>query len=165
VSNPLSKMIKKYDDDESPKVSLVAPVHIEEEKEPEKTYSPILDSQIQGFPHNEQEFESVLDTELPNVPWTQADSPRDEKGSGEQNEEAPQQEIDVSMTVDQVSIKLTPDASISICTQLLDELQTKYGPSEHGEEVKESSLEKYIYHREPRKYTHLGRSTNSRTCG
>jgi hypothetical protein len=99
----------------------VTPVHIEEEKEPEKTSSPVPDAQIQGLPQNEQEVESVLDTELPNAPETQADSLKDEPGSGEQKEEAPQQEIDVSMTDDQVSTEPTPDASISIGTQLPDE--------------------------------------------
>jgi hypothetical protein len=49
----------------------VTPVHIEEEKEPEKTSSPVPDAQIQGLPQNEQEVESVLDTELPNAPETQ----------------------------------------------------------------------------------------------
>jgi hypothetical protein len=134
-------LIKIYDDDESPEVSLVTPVHIEEEKEPEKTSSPVPDAQIQGLPQNEQEIESVLDTELPNAPETQADSPKDEPGSGEQKEEAPQQEINVSMTDDQVSTEPTPDASISIGTQLPDERQTEVGPSEHREEVQEPSLE------------------------
>jgi hypothetical protein len=90
ASNPLSELIKIYDDDESPEVSLVTPVHIEEEKEPEKTSSPVPDSQIQGLPQNEQEVESVLDTELPNAPETQADSSKDGPRSGEQNEEASQ---------------------------------------------------------------------------
>jgi hypothetical protein len=48
--NPLSELIKIYDDDESPEVSLVTPVHIEEEKEPKKTSSPVPDAQIQGLP-------------------------------------------------------------------------------------------------------------------
>jgi hypothetical protein len=39
ASNPLSELIKIYDNDESPEVSRVTPVHIEEEKGPEKTYS------------------------------------------------------------------------------------------------------------------------------
>jgi hypothetical protein len=42
---------------------------------------------------------------------------------GKQNEEAPQQEIDVSMVDDQVSIEPTPDASISISTQFPNEQQ------------------------------------------
>jgi hypothetical protein len=46
VSNPLSELIKIYDDDESLEVSLVNPLHIEEEKGPEKTSSPVLDAQI-----------------------------------------------------------------------------------------------------------------------
>jgi hypothetical protein len=41
ASNPLSEFIKIYDDDESPEVSLGTPVHIEEEKGPEKTSSPV----------------------------------------------------------------------------------------------------------------------------
>jgi hypothetical protein len=139
--NPLSELIKIYDDDESPEVSLVTPVHIEEEKEPEKTSSPVPDTQTQGLPQSEQEVESVLDTQLPNAPETQADSPKDEPGSGEQKEEAPQQEIGVSMAKDQVSTEPTPDASISIGTQTPDERQTEVGPSEHREEVQEPSLE------------------------
>jgi hypothetical protein len=43
-------MIKIYDDDESPEVSLVTPVHIEEEKGPEKTSPHVLDVQIQKVP-------------------------------------------------------------------------------------------------------------------
>jgi hypothetical protein len=65
ASNPLSELIKIYDDNESPKVSLVTQVHIKEEKGPEKTSSHVPDTQIQGIPHNEQEVKSVLDTELP----------------------------------------------------------------------------------------------------
>jgi hypothetical protein len=42
--NPLSELIKIYDYDESPKVSLVTPVHIKEEKESGKTSSPVTDS-------------------------------------------------------------------------------------------------------------------------
>jgi hypothetical protein len=43
-------LIKIYDDDESPEVSLVTPVHIEEEKGPEKTSSPVPNTQIQEVP-------------------------------------------------------------------------------------------------------------------
>jgi hypothetical protein len=50
ASNSISEMIKIYDDDESPKVSLVTLVHIEEEKGLEKTYFPILDAQIKEVP-------------------------------------------------------------------------------------------------------------------
>jgi hypothetical protein len=52
------------------------------------------------------------------------DNPKDEPGSGEQKEEAQQQEIGISTTKDQVSTEPTPDASISIGTQLPDERQT-----------------------------------------
>jgi hypothetical protein len=74
--DPLHKLINIYDDEESLEVSLVTPVHIVEENEPEKTSSPAPDARIQGLPQNEQEVESVLDTELPNAPETQADSPK-----------------------------------------------------------------------------------------
>jgi hypothetical protein len=141
ASNPLSELIKIYDDDESLEVSLMTPLHIKEEIEPEKTSSLVLDSQIQGFPQNEQEVESVLDTELLNVPKTQVDNPKDDPGLVEQNEEAPQQQINVSMDDDQVSIKTTPDASISIDTQLLNERKIEFRPSEDKEEVQEPSLE------------------------
>jgi hypothetical protein len=44
ASNPLSELIKIYDNDESPEVSLVTPVHIKEEKGPEKISSPMPDA-------------------------------------------------------------------------------------------------------------------------
>jgi hypothetical protein len=50
ASNPLRELIKIYDYYESPEVSLVTPVHIEEEKGPEKTSSPIPNIQIQEVP-------------------------------------------------------------------------------------------------------------------
>jgi hypothetical protein len=46
MPNPLSELIKIYDDDESPEVSLVTPVHIEEEKEPKNSSSHVPDAQI-----------------------------------------------------------------------------------------------------------------------
>jgi hypothetical protein len=49
MPNPLRELIKIYDDDESPKVFLVTHVHIEEEKEPKKISSLVLDTQNQGF--------------------------------------------------------------------------------------------------------------------
>jgi hypothetical protein len=55
-------LINIYDDEESLEVSLVTPVLITEEKDPEKETSPTHDAQIQGLPHNEQEVKSVLDT-------------------------------------------------------------------------------------------------------
>jgi hypothetical protein len=121
VSNPLSEIIKIYDDDESPEVSLVTHVHIEEEKGPENISSPVPDAQIQEVPQKEKEAESVLDTKLPDVPETRADILKDESGSDEPKEEAPQQEINVSMTDEQVSIDSILNASISIGTQTLDE--------------------------------------------
>jgi hypothetical protein len=88
--NPLCELINIYDDEESLEVSLVTPVQITEEKEPEKASSPAPDAQIWSPSQNDQEVESVLDTELLDVPETQKDSPTDEPGSGEQKEEAPQ---------------------------------------------------------------------------
>jgi hypothetical protein len=139
--NPLHDLITIYDDEESLEVSLVTLVQITEEKEPEKASSPAPDAQIQGLPQNDQEVESVLDTELLNVPGTQVDIPKDELGSGEQEEEVPQQEIDISTADYQVSTKPTPDASISAGTLPPDEKQPEVGPSEHTEEVQEPSLE------------------------
>jgi hypothetical protein len=46
ASNPLIELIKIYDDDERPKVSLVTPVHIKEKNGPEKTHSHVPDIQI-----------------------------------------------------------------------------------------------------------------------
>jgi hypothetical protein len=94
-------------------VSLVTLVQITEEKEPKKASSPAPNAQIQGLPQNDQEVKSVLDTELLDVPETQVDSPKDEPGSSEQEEEVPQQEIDISTVDYQVSTEPTPDASIS----------------------------------------------------
>jgi hypothetical protein len=48
------------------------------------------------------------------------------------------------MVDNQVSIEPTPDASISIGTQIPNERQTEFEPSEHKEEVQEPSL-KQIY--------------------
>jgi hypothetical protein len=45
------------------------------------------------------------------------------------------------MTDEQVSTEPTPNASISIGTQLPDERKIEFGPSKHREEVKEPSLE------------------------
>jgi hypothetical protein len=111
--NPLHDLITIYDDEESSEVSLVTLVQITEEKEPEKASSPAPDAQIQGLPQNDQEVKSVLDTELLDVPETQVDILKDELGSGEQEEEVPQQEIDISTVDYQVSTEPAPDASIS----------------------------------------------------
>jgi hypothetical protein len=110
--NPLRELINIYDDEESPEVSLVTLVPITEEKEPKKASSPAPNAQTGGLPQNEQEVESFLDTELSDAPKIQADSLKDKPELGEQKEEAPQQEIDISTTNYQVSIKPTPDASI-----------------------------------------------------
>jgi hypothetical protein len=139
--NPLRELINIYDDEESLEVSLVTPVQITEEKEPEKASSPAPDTQIWSPSQNDQEVKSVLDTELLDAPETQKDSLKDEPGSGEQKEEAPQQEIDISTVDYQVSIEPTLDASISTGTQPPDEKKTEVGPSEHMEEVQEPSLE------------------------
>jgi hypothetical protein len=48
----LCELIKIYDDYEILEVSLVSPVHIKEEKEPEKTSSLVPDAQIHGLPQN-----------------------------------------------------------------------------------------------------------------
>jgi hypothetical protein len=45
ASNPLREFINIYDDDESLEVSLGTLVHVEEEKRPEKTFSPLPDVQ------------------------------------------------------------------------------------------------------------------------
>jgi hypothetical protein len=109
-------LITIYDDEESSEVSLVTLVPITDEKEPEKASSPVLDAQIWGLPQNDQEVESVLDTELLDVLETQAYSLKDELGSGKQKEEVPQQEIDISTVDYQVSIDPTPSISISAST-------------------------------------------------
>jgi hypothetical protein len=106
--NPLSEFIKIYDDDESPEVSLGTPMHVEEEKGPEKTSSPLPNVQTQEVPQKEKEAESVPDTKLPDASETQADSPRDEPRSGGPEERTPHQEINVSMTDEQVSIESIP---------------------------------------------------------
>jgi len=83
--NPLSELINIYDDEKSPKVSLVTPVQIIEEKGPEKASSPTPDAQI-CLPQNEQEVESVLDTNQPDALETQEDSPKDEPRLDKQKE-------------------------------------------------------------------------------
>jgi hypothetical protein len=54
VSNPLSKFIKIYDDDENLKISLGTLVHIKEEKGPEKTPSFVPEDQIKEVPLKEK---------------------------------------------------------------------------------------------------------------
>jgi hypothetical protein len=48
--NPLSEFINIYSDDESPEASRGTPVHIQEEKGPEKTSSPDPRVQTQEVP-------------------------------------------------------------------------------------------------------------------
>jgi hypothetical protein len=119
-------------------------VQITEEKEPEKVSSPALDAPIQSLPQSDQEVKSVLDTELLDTPGTQVDSPKDELGSGEQEEEIPQQEIDISTTDYQVSTEPAPDSSILASTLPPDEKQPEAELLGHTEEVQEPSLE-HIY--------------------
>jgi hypothetical protein len=66
IPNPLFDLITIYDDEESLEVSLVTPVQITEENEPEKASTPGPDASIQNLPQRNHEVESVLDTELLN---------------------------------------------------------------------------------------------------
>jgi hypothetical protein len=69
------------------------------------------------------------------------DSLKDELGSSEQEEEVPQQEIDISTANYQVSIEPAPDASISAGTLPPDEKQPEANFWNTQEEVQEPSLE------------------------
>jgi hypothetical protein len=139
--NPLRDLITIYDDEDILEVSLVTLVHITKEKEPKKPSSPALNAQIQGLPQNDQEVKSILDTDLLDVPRTQVDILKDELGLGKQEEEVPQQEIDISAIDYQVSIKPSPDASISIGTLPPDEKQLEAKSLENMKEVQEPILE------------------------
>jgi len=86
VPNPLFDLITIYDDEESSEVSLVTPVKITEEKEPERASTLGLDAPIQSLSQSENEVESALEVEPLNIPGTPMDSSRDELGSGEQEE-------------------------------------------------------------------------------
>jgi hypothetical protein len=55
VPNSLHDLITIYDDEESSKLSLVTPMQITEENEPEKASSPAPDAQIQILPKNDYE--------------------------------------------------------------------------------------------------------------
>jgi hypothetical protein len=137
----LSELVNIYDDDESPEVSLGTPVHVQEEKGPEKTSSPVPGVQTQEVPQKEKEVESGLDTKRPDAPETRADSLKDKSEPDEPKEGSPQKEIDVSTVDEQVSIESIPDTSISLDTQIPDKRQTEVGPSEHNEEVQEPDIE------------------------
>jgi hypothetical protein len=69
------------------------------------------------------------------------DISKDELGLGEQEEEVPQQEIDISTTDYQLSTKPSPNASILSSTLPLDEQQLEAKISKHMEEVQEPILE------------------------
>jgi hypothetical protein len=126
--NPIHDLITIYDDEESLEVSLVTLVQITEEKEPEKASSPVPNAQIQSLPQNDQEVKSVLEIEILNGTGTQVDSLKDEIGLGEQEEEVPQREINISTFDYQVSVELAPDASILVGTLPPNEQQTKAEP-------------------------------------
>jgi hypothetical protein len=141
VPNPLFDLITIYDDEESSEVSLVTPVQITEEKEPERASTPGPDAPVQSHPQSEHEVESALDTEPLDIPGTPMDNSRDELGSGEQEEEIPQQEIDISTVDYQVSTEPAPDSSVLASTLPPDEKQPEVEPSGHIEEVQEPNLE------------------------
>jgi hypothetical protein len=69
------------------------------------------------------------------------DCSEDKLGSSEQQQEVPQQEINISTTNYQLSTEPAPDASISADTLRHDEQQLEAKPSEHMEEVQEPILE------------------------
>jgi hypothetical protein len=77
MPNPLSEFINIYSDDESPEASLGTPVHVQEEKGPEKTSSPDPEVQTQEVPQKEKKPKVFLDTKRPDAPETQADNPKD----------------------------------------------------------------------------------------
>jgi hypothetical protein len=121
--NPLHDIITIYDDEESSQDSLVTPIQITEEKEPEKVSSPVPDAPIQNLPQSDQEVKSILDNEILYTPGTQVDSPKDELGLGEQERGIPQQEINISIDYYQVSTEPAPDSSILSSTLPSDEQQ------------------------------------------
>jgi hypothetical protein len=98
VPNPFFDLITIYDKEESSEVSLVTPVQITEEKEPEKASTPGPDALIQNIPQTDHEVKSVLEMELIEFLGTPMDNSRDDLGSGGQKYEFPQQEIDTSTT-------------------------------------------------------------------
>jgi hypothetical protein len=121
VPNPLFELITIYDDEESSEVSLVTPMQIMEEKEPERASTPGLDASIQNLPQRDHEVESVLDTEILEFLGTPIESYRDELGSGGYKEEIPQQEIDTSTGDYQVSTKPTFGSLVLIDTSPANE--------------------------------------------
>lgn len=81
--NPLHYLITIYDDDDSPKFSLVTSVQITEEKEPERESTPGPDGPVKSHPQIKHEAESALDIDPINIPKTPMENSKDEPGSGE----------------------------------------------------------------------------------
>jgi hypothetical protein len=131
VPNTLFDLITIYDDEESSKVSLITPIPITEEKEPGGTYAPTLDASIPNPLQGDHEAKSTLETEFLNLSGTPKDSSRDELGSGEQEEELQQLEIDTSTINHQVSVEHVIVSPIKVDTSPVDEHQTKVEPLEH----------------------------------
>jgi hypothetical protein len=84
VPNTLFNSITIYDYEESSKVSMVTPVQIIEEKEPDRASTSSLDAPSQSHMHSENEVERSLDVEPLNILEIQMDILRDELGLGEQ---------------------------------------------------------------------------------
>jgi hypothetical protein len=105
----LFKLITIYDDEEISEVSMVIPMQITEEGEPERASTRGPDASIQNLMQRDHEFKIVSDTELLDLLGTPIDSSRDELGLGGQKEEIPQ--LDNSTVDYQVSIEPTPGSS------------------------------------------------------
>jgi hypothetical protein len=137
----LFDLITIYDEEEISEVSLVTPVQITEEKEPERASTPGLNASNQNLSQRDHEVESVLDTELLDLPRNPIYRSRDELGSGGQKEGIPQLEIDTSTADYQVSTEPTPGSSFLVDTSPFDEKQTEVKPLGHMEEAQEHILE------------------------
>jgi hypothetical protein len=107
VPNPLFNLITIYDDEKSSEVSLVTPLQITEEREPERASAPGPDAPIQSHPQSEHEVKNSLDTKLLNVSGTPMENSKDEIGSSSQKEEIPQKEVNISTINYQVSTEPT----------------------------------------------------------
>jgi hypothetical protein len=81
VPSPLFDLITIYDDEEISEVSLVTPVQIIEEKEPEKASTLGLNAPVQIHPQREYEVESALETNPLDIPGTSMERSRDDLGS------------------------------------------------------------------------------------
>jgi hypothetical protein len=117
--NPLSMLIHIYNDDERTKTSRGTSVHIQEEKGPEKTFSPSpekvssarLGVQNQGIPQKEAEAECNINT-------GKSDELEIDVGP---SDEPPQKEISSSTIVERLSDKSIQDTSIPPNTQIPNE--------------------------------------------